>query len=348
VNPFIFNNRATGNEVSAFVQDRFSPLKNLTLDLGVRFDHYRLLIEDNAVSPRIGIAYFVPRTQTVLRVSYNRLFQPPPNENLLLASSLQAAQLSPLSVATGQVTVDPVLPDKENVFEFGLQQQLSKYARLSVSVYNKQIRGFSDKDQFFDTGIIFPVSIFAGRVTGEEVRIDTSEWRGFSGFISYANSRSFGITPIIGGLFLGEAVDPLRSPGFRFPNDHDERNEGQFQISYTNKRTGWWTSFGGRYDSGVPVDVEPGTTLQEFISQGFDPRFFKEIDFQRSRIKPRTILNFSTGVDLFRKERVGVQVAMDIQNLTDKLYLYNFESVFSGTHVGPPRLWNGRLTLNFK
>jgi hypothetical protein len=346
--PFVFNDHATGNEISGFVQDRFSPVKNLTLDLGVRFDHYRLLIDDNAASPRVGIAYFFPKTKTVLRASYNRLFQPPPNENLLLASSIQAAQLSPLSVATGQVSVSPVLSDKENVFEFGLQQQTSKFARLSVSVYNKQIRGFSDKDQFFDTGIVFPVSIFAGRVTGEEVRLDTSEWRGFSGFISYANSRSFGITPIVGGLFLGEAVDPLRSPGFRFPNDHDERNEGQFQVSYTNKRSGWWASFGGRFDSGVPVDVEPGTTLQEFVSRGFDQRFFNQIDFQRGRIKPRAVLNFSTGVDLFRKERVGVQVAMDVQNLTDKLYLYNFESVFSGTHVGPPRMYNGRLTLNFK
>jgi hypothetical protein len=346
--PFVFSDHATGNEISGFVQDRFSPLKNLTLDLGVRVDHYRLLINENAASPRVGIAYFLPQTKTVLRASYNRLFQPPPNENLLLASSIEAARLSPLSVATGQVSVSPVLADKENVFEFGIQQQTSKYARLSVSIYNKQIRGFSDKDQFFDTGIVFPISIFAGRVTGEEVRIDTSEWRGLSGFISYANSRSFGITPIVGGLFLGEAVDPLRSPGFRFPNDHDERNEGQFQVSYTNKRSGWWASFGGRFDSGVPVDVEPGTTIQEFAGQGFDPRFFNQIDFQRGRIKPRTVLNFSTGVDLFRKERVGVQVAMDVQNLTDKLYLYNFESVFSGTHVGPPRMYNGRLTLNFK
>src|SRR5215469_5352710 len=345
---FFFFKQKTAYEISGFVQDRFSPLKNLTLDLGVRFDHYRLLINDNAASPRVGIAYYFPKTKTVLRASYNRLFQPPPNENLLLASSIQAAQLSPLSVATGQVSVSPVLSDKENVFEFGIQQHVSKYARLSASIYNKQIRGFSDKDQFFDTGIVFPVSIFAGRVTGEEVRIDTSEWRGFSGFISYANSRSFGITPIVGGLFLGGAVDPLIYPGFRFPNDHDERNEGQFQVNYTNKRSGWWTSFGGRYDSGVPVDVEPGTTLQQFVAQGFDPRFFNQIDFQRGRIKPRAILNFSTGVDLRRKERVGVQLALDIQNLTDKLYLYNFESVFSGTHVGPPRLWNGRLTLNFR
>src|SRR5262249_25115629 len=70
-NPFLFKARATGDEISAFVQDRFSPLKNLTLDLGVRYDHYRLLIHEDAVSPRIGLAYFIPRTRTVLRLSYN-------------------------------------------------------------------------------------------------------------------------------------------------------------------------------------------------------------------------------------------------------------------------------------
>jgi outer membrane receptor for Fe3+-dicitrate len=89
-------------------------------------------------------------------------------------------------------------------------------------------------------------------------------------------------------------------------------------------------------------------TLEQFVAQGFDPRLFKEIDFQRGRIKPRFILNFSTGIDLFQKERVSISAALDVQNLTDKLFLYNFESVFSGTHIGPPRLWSGRLTLRFK
>jgi len=198
-NPFVFSDHRTGRTWSAYVQDRFSPIKNVTLDLGVRYDNYKLLISENAVSPRIGIAYLFPKTQTVIRASYNRLFQPPPAENLLLASSEQAARLSPLAVITGQAGVNPVLPDKEHVFEFGVQQQMTKYARLTVSMYNKQIRNFSDKDQFFDTGIVFPIAIFAGRVTGEEARIDTAEWRGLSGFVSYANSRSFGITPIVGG-----------------------------------------------------------------------------------------------------------------------------------------------------
>lgn len=347
-NPFTFSDSRTGRKIGAFVQDRFSPFKNFTLDAGIRYDDYKLLIHKYEFSPRVGVAYFIPRTQTVLRASYNRWFQPPPAENLLLAGSIQAASISPLAVETGQVTVHQVLPDEEHVYEFGVQQQMTKFARLTVSIYNKQIRNFSDKDQFFDTGVIFPISIFAGRVTGEEVRIDTAQWRGLSGFVSYANSRSFGITPISGGLFLGEAVDPLTSPGFRFPNDHDERTESQFQVNYTNKRTGWWATFGGRYDSGVPAGVDPGTTLAQFAAAGFDPRFFNDIDFQRGRIKSRMILNISTGVDLFQKEHVGLSAAFGIENLTDKLYLYNFESVFSGTHVGPPRLFSGHISLKFK
>ncbi|HXG91097.1 MAG TPA: TonB-dependent receptor [Blastocatellia bacterium] len=347
-NPFVFNDHRAGRTWAAFVQDRFTPVANLTVDLGLRFDDYRLLVGDNQFSPRIGVAYLIPSTQTVIRASYNRLFQPPPAENLLLASSVEAAQLSPLAVTTGELGVKPVLPDKEHVFEIGLQQQMTRYARLTLSAYNKQIRNFADKDQFFDTGVIFPISIFAGRVNGVEARLDTAEWRGLSGFVSYANSRSFGITPINGGLFLGEAVESLENPGLRFPNDHDQRNSGQFAVHYTHKRSGWWASFGGRYDSGVPVDVEPGTTREQFVAEGFDPRLFDLIDFQRGRVKPRTVFNFSTGIDLFQQERVGVSASLDVQNLADKLFVYNFESVFSGTHIGPPRMVSGRITLRFR
>jgi outer membrane receptor for Fe3+-dicitrate len=75
---------------------------------------------------------------------------------------------------------------------------------------------------------------------------------------------------------------------------------------------------------------------------------YDKIDFLRGRVKPRTILDFSIGADLMQKERVSMNIQFDVQNLTNQLYLYNFESVFSGTHVGSPRLFSGRLTLKFK
>jgi len=60
------------------------------------------------------------------------------------------------------------------------------------------------------------------------------------------------------------------------------------------------------------------------------------------------ILDFSVGADLLQKERVSMNVQFDVQNVTNELFLYNFESVFSGTHVGYPRLLSGRLSFRFK
>jgi outer membrane receptor protein involved in Fe transport len=347
-NPFLFNGQKTGRTLSAYVQDRFTLFKNFTLDAGIRYDNYRLLVADQALSPRIGAAYYIPRTQTTLHVSYNRLFQPPPAENLLLASSAEAASISPIAVIQGFSTVAPILPDKENVFEIGAQQLLTKYVRVGLTLYQKRIQNFSDKDQFFETGVIFPIAISSGRVTGEELRIETTDLRGFHGSVSYANAHAYGVTPIAGGLFLGEDPQELQVGGVKFSADHDQRNEAQFQLGYNHKRSGLYATFSGRYDSGVPTDVLPGTTLAQFVADGFDPRLYNEIDFQRGRVRPRTLLDFSVGADLLRNERVSMNLQFDVQNLTNELFLYNFESVFSGTHVGYPRLISGRLGLRFK
>jgi hypothetical protein len=134
----------------------------------------------------------------------------------------------------------------------------------------------------------------------------------------------------------------------KFAADHDQRNSLQFQVNYTHRRSGIYAIFGGRYDSGTPTDVEPGTTLADFTAEGFDPRLYNEIDFQRGRVRPRLLLDFSIGADIFQKERASLNLQFDVQNITNELFLYNFESVFSGTHVGYPRLFSGRVALRFK
>ena len=345
--PFVFSGQKTGRMLSAYIQDHFTVLKNLTFDVGVRYDNYRMLIGEQALSPRLGLAYYFPRTKTTIRASYNRLFQPAPAENLLLASSAEAAAISPIAVVQGVTTVKPILPDKQNAFELGMTQALSHLFRLNLTLYQKRIQNFSDKDQFFETGVIFPITISSGRVTGEELRLESTDLHGFRAFASFANSRAYGVTPINGGLFLGEDPANLQISGLKFANDHDQRNELQVHLSY-NHKSGFYAIFNGRYDTGVPTDVAPGTTLAQFVAAGFDPRLYNLIDFQRNRVRPRTILDLSLGVDLFQKERMSMNVQFDIQNLTNQPFLYNFESVFSGTHVGYPRLISGKIALRFK
>ena len=79
---FNFADRRTGLEESAFVQDMIRAGR-WTFSAGIRWDGYRLLVRDSAVSPRLSAAWYWPRAGLVLRASYDRAFEVPAIENLL-------------------------------------------------------------------------------------------------------------------------------------------------------------------------------------------------------------------------------------------------------------------------
>ncbi len=99
--PFVFRDRRIRGQFSGYIQDTFSPLKSLTIDAGLRYDHSSLLASDQQFSPRVGAVYYIHRTKTAVRGSFNRLYMPPQIENLLLSSSEQARSLSPFAAAAG-------------------------------------------------------------------------------------------------------------------------------------------------------------------------------------------------------------------------------------------------------
>jgi hypothetical protein len=335
--PFVFNGRKTGREFAFYAQDRFQPIKDLTVDVGLRYDHYDYILQDDAWSPRIGLAYHVKPTKTVLRAAYNRWFQPPQNEGLLVSSAPQLATFATIS----NPFVRAVPSERTNFYELGVQQQIGKHIRLDLSRYVKTIHNFQDKDQFLDTPIFFPIAIARGDVRGQELRIDLAPVHGFSGYVSYANSIAVGTTPLVGGIFLGEEDPTLLTPGTTFYADHDQRNTATFGVTY-NVRKNIWTSFTGRYESGTPSEIDP----VEFAAL---PRGAQlSLDPARGRVKPRTIMDLSAGWDALQDRTVPVTFLFTVSNLTDQFYYFDFGSVFSGTHVGRPREFAGRIVFHIK
>jgi outer membrane receptor protein involved in Fe transport len=326
-NPFAYRDHGVGTRSAIFAENRFHFFDRLSVDIGLRFDHYRIVTEGSSVSPRVGLAYYLKKTNTVLRAAYNRLFQTPPIENLLLSSSARAAQLM-----ENNSLVVAVPAERQNFYEFGVQQQLGHHFRIDIARYVKNIRNFSDEQQLLETGIIFPVAVARSDIRGTELRLDLVGLRGFTAYAAYANARATITAPITGGLFLGmDAEDAkLLDPGVKLPADQDERNEVQFGTTYLH-RSGVWASFGGRFDSGLP------TALSEGEYSTLDPRIQAAIDPERERIRPRTILNVVAGLELMKESAHPVSLQAGINNLTDRLYLYNFHSAFSGTHIGRPR-----------
>ncbi len=340
-NPFVFRDRKVRGQVSWYIQDVFSPIENLTVNAGLRYDHSSLLVSDQQFSPRIGAVYYIPKTRTAVRGSFNRLFMPPQVENLLLADSEQARQLSPF-VDEGEAGGAPILPEKLSAYEVGFSQDVFGFFKLDAAHWWRSFRNFDDPNVFFSTTIIFPNSVAEGIARGVDVRVDVPERKGWSGYLSYTNSRLLQTGPINGGLFLTDEVIEI-GPGTEFVPDHDQRNVGSFGVTYSHHRTGLWASFSGRHESGIPLEVDE-EDLEELRSE----RGAELVDFERQRVKPWTVFDLSIGADLLREERVTMSLQFDIQNIADKQFAYNFGNPFEGTHFGHPRLWSARIKFTFR
>jgi outer membrane receptor protein involved in Fe transport len=167
---FQFSKKQTGQLTSLFVQDSIR-WKRFMFSIGLRFDDYRFLVTGHQLQPRLGLAFHIRETSTVLRASYNRNYQTPPNENLLLSNSDEASVLVPPDIrqALGGALIR-IRPERQDVYEVGLQQSLGGHLSLDASYYHKDSRDQQDNDNFFNTGIIFPTSLQKIRVNGAELR----------------------------------------------------------------------------------------------------------------------------------------------------------------------------------
>jgi len=338
-NPFLFQERAVRGQGSVFLQDTFSLGRNLTINAGVRFDHTAVMVSAAQVSPRAGAAFLVPYSQTVLRASYNRLFMPPQIENLLLSSSEQARRLSPFATPEGMGGAR-VAPERQHAFEVGFGQPFGDWFQLNAAYWWRLVRNYADPNVFLGTTVIFPNSVAEGKAQGLEARIDFPQRRGWSGYLSYSNARVFQVGPINGGLFLEEEVIEI-GPGTKFNPDHDQRNTGGFGMIYEHP-SGFWVGLSGRHESGAPLEVE----LDELDELRERPGA-ELVNFERGRVKPRTLFDFSLGKDFFSERRITLRTQFDIRNLANRPFAYNFGNPFSGTHFGHPRMWSGRIRIGF-
>jgi hypothetical protein len=338
--PFAFRDERTGTLASAFVQDSIR-LGPLSATLGLRFDEYRFIVRGRQLQPRVGIAWSFPSTGTALRASYNRNYQTPPNENLLLSSSEAASRLAPQSVrdALGGAYV-PLQPERQDVFEAGLQQALFGRLSVDVSAYRKDSRDQQDNNNFFDTGIIFPTTLKAIRATGVEARLTVPQIRGASGSLSVTTARAISTPPFTGGLFLGQDAVDLLSAG-PFVIDHDQKLSVHGTLNYTMPK-GLWAGASVRYDSGLVANPSDPAEVAE------DPDFadllpYVDLTADVPRVRPRTIVDGVVAYEATRNGRKAWSARLQVNNLTNRTALFNFQSVFVGTRVVQPRTVSAEL-----
>ncbi len=228
---FPFLGHTDVKQLALFAQDTITK-GSWSLNLGLRGDLYNGLTTHREAEPRLGIAYNVKKTNTVLRISYARVLETPFNENLVLANNgCNSLVLSSLlgCAASGQVT--PFSPGWRNEFHAGLQQAFGKYVVFSGEYIWKYTHNAYDFSVLGSTPITFPIEWHNSKIPGFAGRVSVPDFHGFSALMVFSSVAARFFTPQIGGA--GAVPSGTVGNAFTaFRIDHDERFNQTTHVQY--------------------------------------------------------------------------------------------------------------------
>ncbi len=382
---FRFRGHTDIKELALYIQDTISK-GPWSFNLGLRGDFYNGLATHQEAEPRLGVAYNIKKTNTVLRASYARVLETPFNENLVLSSTgcnfTVIADLVPCVPAAFS-------PGFRNEFHTGLQQAFGKYAVFSGEYIWKYTHNGYDFSILGNTPIFFPIDWHNSKITGFAGRVSVPNFHGLTALMVFSGVAARFFPPQDGGLGV-----TVGQSGLPFRIDHDEKFNQTTHLQYQPWQRGPWVGFNWRYDSGlvagaVPFATAPGgavdlsglTADQQFQAGLFcgsvhatptTPISFNGVpntcpaglygsnlvqipapgtendDHNPPRVAPRSLFDLALGHDnIFHGDRYKWSAQVTVINLTNKTALYNFLSTFSGTHYVTPRAITAQLGFHF-
>lgn len=281
----------------------------LTVNYGLRADTYDdgLGISTGQISPRVNFS-FAPDEEQAIRLSYNRLFQPPPIE---------------LDVSGGT----EILPQRTDVYELSYENQFAKNWVGKIALVRKDF-----KDQI-DVGLLIPnsnIPVFApvnfarARYQGIELSVASQNDVGWNGFVTATIGEAKPTEP---GLFAGHF------PEF---NDHDQRVQTTAGVSHT-WQNGLSTGVDVLYASGFPQEALPlynSIGITPFgLSGERQSRFITNLNIQYQPEEKEDGATLGAGLQVF--------------NLFDDRSLLNLFSEFSGTRFVTGRRFLLNLNARF-
>src|SRR6266481_1523799 len=249
---FNFIGHTDVKELALYVQDQIT-LKNWLFNVGIRGDLYNGLAVARQAEPRVGVAYTISRTNTVLRLSYARTLESPFNENLVLSSQGCTSEvLSPLLSCTPGVS-GTLEPGFRNEFHAGLQQAFGKNFVISGDYIWKYTHNAFDFSVLGNTPITFPIDWHNSKIPGFVLRADVPSYHNITAFVvmSSVAARFFPPQSAGAGATVGQG-------GYPFRIDHDERFNQTTHLQYQIPVKGSpWVGFNWRFDSGLTAGSVP-------------------------------------------------------------------------------------------
>ncbi len=304
-----------GSLLGAYVQDKWTPTRYVSVLGGLRYDHSTGYVSGAQLSPRLEFnGQFTP--SDIFHAYYGRLYAAP-----FLEDTRKAADI--LSGVTSATPYD-LQPEHDSYYEFGLAHTFAPGTRATVNFWKRDVENVLDTTQLANTPIFAVFNNTIGIAKGVEVRVDAALHDGDSLFLSTALSKSVA-GGISGSTFLfPPGTDPTDVT--LSPEDHDQTFNAT--LNYT-KRLGadrsYFASLEPQYGTGYPVQFQNGN----------------------GRLPPHLIWNASLGRDPGRgaKKRLGFDATFE--NFTDTQYILKINNGFNTTQWGEGFRASIRLTAPF-
>ena len=211
-----------------------------------------------------------------MHAAYDRAFQTPSFENILLASSPDVVALNP------QILRLPIEPSHGNYYEMGMTKGFGKSDSMPITIgatstTSPTTTSCSTRPSRSPSPFAKPTSMV------QKGRSAIPNWGRFSGFVSYSYMVGSAYFPVTGGLFLGQdATNALTQLGGRFWVSQDQRNTVRARFRYQFKP--WlWGAAGADYGSGLPVDFD-GTYEQALAEYG--QQVIDRVNFNATGLSP--------------------------------------------------------------
>jgi Carboxypeptidase regulatory-like domain/TonB-dependent Receptor Plug Domain len=256
VGAYNYRGHADIREEALYIEDNIT-VKNWTFNLGIRGDIYNGITKATQAEPRIGAAYNIKRTNTVLRASYARTLETPFNENLVLSSvgcsdpvvnALQAA------IQGYPCITNPLSPGTRNEYHVGLEQAFGRYFVLDGEYIWKYSNRAYDFSVFGNTPVTYPIEWAKSKIPGFAIRGSMPNFHGLSAFVVMSHVAARFFEPQVSGI--GVTPTGLGGTGV-FRIDHDEVFNQTTHLQYQPWKNGPWLGFNWRFDSGLVAGPVP-------------------------------------------------------------------------------------------
>ncbi len=244
------------HEAALYIQDQIT-WKNWALNLGIRGDIYSGITSSGKPEPRLGGAYNIKRTNTVIRVAYAHTQESPFNENLALASEgCNNPVVNALSaIAQGYPCLEvPLRPSTRNEYHAGISQALGKYVVINAEWIWKYTQLAYDFSVLGNTPITYPIEWRKSKIPGWTISANVPNYHGFTAYVVMSSIAARFYGPQLAGI----GVTPTSTGNTSvFRIDHDEVYNQTTHLQYQPRKNWPWLGFNWRYDSGLVAGPVP-------------------------------------------------------------------------------------------